>query len=148
MHFETVPLSLQQANDFVRATHRHHEPVYRDKFRVGCAVNGRLVGVVQVGRPVARALDDGKTLEVTRLCTDGEKNACSFLYQKAARIGKELGYDKIITYILETESGVSLEAAGWRIDGLTKGGSWSCPSRPRNTSAPQCAKRRYVKYLK
>lgn len=148
MHFESVPLSLAQANSFVAALHRHHDPVHRDKFRVGCAIGNRLVGVVQVGRPVARGLDDGKTLEVVRLCTDGTKDACSYLYGKAARIAAELGYSRIVTYILESEIGTSLDAAGWHFDCLTKGGDWSCQSRRRNTTAPQVPKKRYSKTLK
>ena len=80
-------------------------------------VNGRLAGVAIVGRPVSRYLDDGLTLEVNRLCTDGTKNACSFLYGAAARAAKVLGYHRIVTYILDTESGVSLRASGWRVRG-------------------------------
>lgn len=148
MHFEAVPLTLKEANAFVGCLHRHHDPVRGDKFRVGASYNGTLVGVVQVGRPVARGLDDGKTLEVVRLCTDGTKDACSYLYGKAARIAAELGYSRIITYILASEPGTSLVAAGWHFDCLTKGGNWSCPSRPRNTTAPQVAKKRYYKTLR
>ena len=143
-----VPLELKDANEFVARLHRHHDPVYRDKYRVGCEIDGgKLVGVVQVGRPVARNNDDGLTLEVVRLCTDGTFDVCSFLYAKAARIAKELGYKRIITYILEDEPGTSLAASGWKFDGVTKGGCWSCPSRPRTTTAPTVPKKRYVKYL-
>lgn len=113
-----VPIELKQANEFVDKLHRHHAPVYRDKFRVGCEVNGKLVGVVQIARPVSRCLDNGKTVEVVRLCTDGTPDVCSFLYGKAARIAKEMGYAKIITYILDSEPGTSLKAAGWKFDGM------------------------------
>ena len=113
---EAVPLELRQANEFVASKHRHHDPVHRDKFRVGALRDGRLVGVVQVARPVARMLDDGKTVEVVRLCTDGSRDVCSFLYSKAARIAKEMGYSKIITYILENETGTSLKASGWHYE--------------------------------
>jgi len=92
-------------------------------------------------------LDDGKTLEVVRLCTNGEKDVCSFLYSKAARIAKELGYERIITYILETESGASLFASGWEEACITTGGEWTRPSRPRNTTAPACPKRRFERWL-
>ena len=109
-----VPLTISEANQFIAKYHRHHGPVVRDKFRIGCAVNGKLVGVATVGQPVARRLCDGFTLEVTRLCTDGTtKGVCSFLYSRAARIAREMGYKKIITYILDTESGTSLKASGW-----------------------------------
>lgn len=145
---EAVPLELSVANEFVATLHRHHDPVHRDKFRVGALHNAMLVGVVQVGRPVSRMLDDGKTVEVVRLCTDGTKNVCSFLYSRAARIAKEMGYERIITYILHTESGESLRACGWQEDGTTKGGNWSSPSRKRSTTAPTVPKKRYVKYLK
>lgn len=92
-------------------------------------------------------LQDGKTLEAIRLCTDGTENACSFLYAKAARVAKELGYKRIYTYILENESGASLKASGWTFDGETKGGSWNRPSRERTDKAPICAKQRWVKLL-
>ncbi len=117
-----VPLELKEANAFVDRLHRHHNPVVRDKFRVGCEVDGKLVGVVQVGRPVARMLCDGKTLEVVRLCTDGTPHVCSFLYSRAARIAKEMGYERIITYILESEPGTSLKATGWTCEGIFGGG--------------------------
>lgn len=145
---ETVPLELKQANAFVRELHRHHAPVHRDKFRIGCMMDGRLVGVVQLARPVSRCLDDGLTIEVVLLCTDGTPNVCSFLYGKAARIAHEMGYKRIVTYILSSESGVSLKAAGWRFDSMTAAKSWNCPSRPRKTSAPTCAKQRWIKTLK
>ena len=79
----------------------------------GTEADGRLAGVAIVGRPVSRYLDDGKTLEVNRLCTDGTKNACSFLYAAAARAARAMGYQRIITYTLDTEGGASLRAAGW-----------------------------------
>ena len=147
MELKAYPLELKQANEFVDKLHRHHNSVHRDKFRVGATKDGKLVGVVQVGRPVSRMLDDGQTLEVVRLCSDGTKDVCSFLYSKAARIAKELGYSRIITYILESESGASLRASGWKLDGTTSGGAWDRPSRRRNTSAPTCPKKRYIKEL-
>lgn len=144
---EATPLELSVANEFVKNLHRHHSPVHRDKFRVGALYNGKLVGVAQVGRPVSRMLDDGNTVEVVRLCTDGTKDVCSFLYSRVARIAKEMGYKRIITYILCTESGTSLKASGWVEEATTSGGHWSRPSRPRNTTAPIVPKKRYAKYL-
>lgn len=133
MMIKAVPVSLKQAQAYVDELHRHHVHTVGDKYRVGAEVDGKLVGVVQVGRPVSRYLDDGKTLEVIRLCTDGTKDVCSFLYAKSARIAKELGYSKIITYILESESGISLKASGWHLeDPECGGGNWSSPSRPRD----------------
>lgn len=143
-----VPLELKQANAFVDSLHRHHDSVHRDKFRIGAMLDGKLVGVVQVARPVSRMLDDGRTVEVVRLCTDGTKDVCSFLYGKAARIAKEMGYTKIITYILCSESGNSLKAAGWLKEADTNGGSWNRPSRKRTTTAPTVPKVRYARILK
>lgn len=144
---KAIPLELWQANAFVANYHRHHDPVHRDKFRVGCECEGKLIGVIQVGRPVSRMLDDGYTVEVVRLATDGSRNVCSFLYAKAARIAAEMGYTKIITYILETESGASLKASGWKKEAETRGGEWTRPSRPRQTTAPVCKKQRWSKKL-
>lgn len=135
---ETVAISLKEANSFVAEHHRHHEPVVGHKFSIGASLNGNLIGVCIVGRPVSRRLDDGQTLEVTRLCTDGTYNVCSFLYSKAARISKELGYKKIITYILKSEHGASLKASGWVLEDDDCGGTnWSVPSRPREVEATQ-----------
>ena len=130
---KAIPIELKEANEFVEQLHRHHAPVYRDKFRIGCVDDSEtLHGVVQCARPVSRYLDDGKTLEVVRLCSDGTENVCSFLYSKAARIAKEMGYTKIITYILASETGTSLKASGWHLDlDNCGGGEWSSPSRPR-----------------
>lgn len=94
------------------------------------------MGVAVVGRPVARMLQDGFTAEVTRLCTDGTRNACSMLYSACWRAAKALGYRKMITYILNTEPGTSLKAAGWKVIGERGGGSWSVPSRPRVDNHP------------
>ena len=144
---ESISLSLKEANEFVASIHRHHKPVHRDKFRVGAVVNGKLVGVAQVGRLVSRVLDDGKTVEVVRLATDGTPNVCSYLYSRCARASKELGFKRIITYTLESEIGTSLEASGWKYDGTTNGGSWDTPSRRRKDNAPTCKKKRYIKIL-
>lgn len=119
---KAIPMELKDAQNYIDTYHRHHQASHRDKFRIGAEIDGKLVGVIQVGRPVARRLDNGKTLEVLRLCTNGEKDTCSFLYSRAARIAKEMGYEKIITYILESESGTSLKASGWYLDADNVGG--------------------------
>ncbi len=128
------PISLKDANDFVTNIHRHHTKVQGHKFSIAAYNSEKLVGVCIVGRPVSRYLDDGKTLEVTRLCTDGTRNACSILYGRAARIAKDMGYKKIITYILQSESGVSLKASGWVVD-LEKagGGRLECAKQTAKT---------------
>ena len=104
-------IALREANAYVEQYHRHHGKVAGHKFSIGAYKDGQLVGVAIVGRPTGRYLDDGKTLEVTRLCTDGTKNACSFLYNASARTARKMGYSKIITFILQSESGTSLRAA-------------------------------------
>lgn len=112
-----IPLTLKQANELVASIHRHHKPVQGHRFSIGVEVNGTIVGAAIVGRPVARGCDAYMTAEVSRLVTNGHKNACSFLYSAAARIAKEMGFDKIQTYILEEESGISLVASGWDYEG-------------------------------
>ena len=138
-----IPVSLAQANDFVRLHHRHHKPVVGHKFSVGCHADGRLVGVAIVGRPVSRHLDNGSTLEVNRLCTDGTKNACSFLYAAAWRAAKAMGYKKLITYVLDTENGASVRAAGFRCAGLAGGKRWTGVRRPPEDLYPAQMKYRY-----
>ena len=110
---------------------------------IGCMADGRLVGVAIVGRPVSRYLDNGLTLEVNRLCTDGTKNACSFLYAAAWRAARAMGYRKIVTYILDTESGASLRAAGWKCAGLAGGKRWTGSRRPAADLYPAQMKYRY-----
>lgn len=144
---ELTPVSLAQANEFVEKHHRHHKRAAGHKFSIGCSANGQLVGVVIVGRPVSRYLDNGKTLEVNRLCTLGTKNACSFLYAAAARVAKAMGYSKIITYILESENGCSLKAAGWKCAGLAGGKQWTGARKPSVPLYPQEMKYRYEKIL-
>lgn len=129
-------IGLDEANAFVAEHHRHHQPVVGHLFSIGVALGDSIVGVAIVGRPVSRMRDDGITAEVTRLCTDGTKNACSFLYGAAARAAFALGFKRIGTYILNTEPGTSLAASGWRCLGERGGGSWSAPSRPRVDKHP------------
>ena len=117
-----VRISLAEANAFVAALHRHHPPVVGHLFSIGAARSDDLVGVVIVGRPVARLRDDGVTAEVTRLCTDGSRNACSFLYGAAARAAFALGFERIGTYTLPDEGGASLRASGWHLIGERGGG--------------------------
>jgi len=132
-----VPLSIDAANEFVRQYHRHHVPVIGHKFSIGvCDDQGTLRGAAIIGRPVSRVRDDGLTLEVTRLVTDGCPNACSAMYAAAWRAAKAMGYLRIGTYILATEPGTSLRAAGWKMLYETPGRSWSVPSRPRVDKHP------------
>jgi hypothetical protein len=119
-----VHVELAEANAFVNALHRHHKRVVGHKFSLGAEEDGKLVGVAIVGRPVARMRDDGETLEVTRLCTDGTANACSFLYGACRRAAFALGFGRIGTYTLQDEGGASLRAAGWTLIGERSGGNW------------------------
>lgn len=126
-------MTHKAANQFVKALHRHHKPTPGCKFCIGLKSDSSIVGVAICGRPVSRMLDDGYTLEVNRTCTNGAKNANSMLYGAAARAAKALGYKRILTYTLPSESGVSLKAAGWELIGKAGGGSWSRPSRERDS---------------
>jgi hypothetical protein len=141
--FILAPVSFKDACAFVNNLHRHHIAPQGWKFGLSAWKDNKMVAVAMVGRPVARGLDDGYTLEITRLCSDGTYNACSFLYSACARTGKALAYKKIITYILKSEPGTSLKAANWKYVGDVKGRSWSCPSRLRTDKAPTVDKERW-----
>lgn len=133
---ELQPITFAEASAFVVRHHRHHLPPVSWKF--GLAVNDgeKVVGVIMVGRPVSRVLDNGWTLEVTRCCTDGTPHVASKLYASAWRAARAMGYKRLITYTLVEETGTSLVAAGWKALYQTGGGSWSCPSRPRVDTHP------------
>lgn len=132
-----VPCELDEANAFVAQHHRHHEPVIGHKLSIAVADGAGVVrGVAIIGRPTARRRQDGWTLEVTRLATDGTPNACSALYAAAWRAVKAQGYRRLGTYILDDEPGTSLTAAGWHLVHSTPGRSWDVPSRPRVDKHP------------
>lgn len=119
------PCSLEKANVFIGSKHRHHDPTQGLRFALKLVdEDGKTRGVATAGRSVARMVKSG-VLEVTRVCTDGTPNACSMLYGACARVGREMGYNKIQTYILDSEPGTSLKAAGWTCEGLTAGGMWA-----------------------
>jgi hypothetical protein len=131
-----APINFADAAEFVQRHHRHHTPPVGHKFSIAALSDGILVGVVIVGRPVSRHRDDGGTLEVTRLCTEGHRNACSFLYGAAARAAFALGYRRIGTYTLKREPGTSLAAAGWKVIAEVRGRSWDTPTRRRSDKHP------------
>lgn len=146
---QILPLTLSQANALVSTLHRHHKPCVGHRFSLGCVKDGQVVGAAICGRPVARRIDQYKTLEVSRLVTDGTKNACSFLYSACARVAREMGFEKIQTYILASEPGTSLVAAGWVCEGEGRGGNWNVPSRAgRRTDQPMERKQRWSKTLR
>ena len=149
MTLRVIPLTLKQVNEFISEHHRHHKPVQGHRFSLGVIIKetGELVGACSVGRPVARGCDPWMTAEVTRLVTNGYNNACSILYASAARACREMGFNKIQTYILETEPGTTLIASGWTHETVTAGGAWKHTSGPRRGDQPQCPKQRWAKIL-
>lgn len=122
---ELKPCDLASARAFVEEHHRHNAPPVGHKFSVAVYDGDRLCGVVIVGRPVGRYLDDGLTLEVTRCCTDGTRNACTKLYGAACRAAQALGYKRIVTYTRQSENGASLRASNWTCDGQAGGTHWT-----------------------
>lgn len=130
------PITQREAFAFISAHHRHHEPPRGWLFGVAANDGEKVVGVAVVGRPVARMLQDGYTAEVTRLCTDGTPHVASMLYATCWRAARALGYRRLITYVLDTEHGTSLLAAGWRLVGAAGGGSWDRKERPRVDTHP------------
>ena len=141
-----IPISLRQANEYVLEHHRHHKAVRGCKFCVGLKVDSDMVGVAICGRPVSRHYDNGKTIEINRLCTNGYPNACSKLYGACVRIAKEMGYKKIITYTLESEDGASLKASNFVCEGIAGGKIWT-GSRCRDNGVPKEMKKRWVKEI-
>lgn len=141
-----VPVTFEEACAFVTQYHRHHLPQHGHKFSIAVADEaGEIRGVACVGKPVSRVLDNGWCLEVTRVATDGCPNACSALYGGAWRAAKALGYRKLVTYILATEPGTSVRAAGWKCVAEVKGRSWNTPgcNRPRVDKHPLQNKLRF-----
>lgn len=147
MKLEKRPIFFKAAKEYILKNHRHHKPPVGHLFSISACVDGEIVGVAVVGRPVARKIDSSAVVEVTRLCTDGTKNACSFLYAACRRTAKEMGYKEIITYTQDSELGTSLKASGWECLGLAGGKSWNVPSRPRTDKSPCQMKIKYRSIL-
>jgi hypothetical protein len=149
---KVVPLHLRQANELVAQLHRHHKPIRVAKFSIGASKEGKLVGAAICMRPACRSLDDGKTIEVCRLVTDGTDNACSLLYATCAKIAKLMGYEKAQTYILDTEPGTSLKATGWVLEktgcgGKPQGKRTNRPNEHEVTPVTFTTKQRWAKLL-
>lgn len=144
LKLKVIPVTLKAAKEFVSAKHRHHQAPQGHKFSIGVQdEEGKLRGVIIVGRPVARTLDDGLTCEATRVCTDGAANACSILYAAAWKAARAMGYEKMITYTLKEENGASLKASNFFPVHITKGQSWSRSNRQRQDKHPTTDKIRW-----
>lgn len=140
-----VPLTLPEANELVRKWHRHHLPATGHRWSVGVADEaGDIRGCAITSRPVARMTDQYRKLEIVRVATDGCPNACSFLYGRVRRLGELFGYDEVFTFILASEPGTSLRAAGYVEVATSAGGSWNRPSRKRENDHPLEPKRKFV----
>ena len=145
-----IPLELTEANALVARWHRHHQPSQGHRVSLGAIdPSGTVHGACIVGRPVARLAGSPRdVLEVVRLVTDGTPNACSILYAAAARAGVAMGYRRIQTYILDSEPGITLTAAGWSNEGTAGGGQWKhTDGKPRRTDQPTGMKSRWAKSL-
>ena len=140
------PITFRQACDFISRHHRHNRPTVGCKFCIGLFVCEKMVGCAVCGRSVSRHLDDGKTCEINRLCTDGTRNACSKLYGAACRVAKEMGYKKIIPYTSQSENGSSLRASNFICDGLAGGTHWT-GERDKGQDIPHEMKVRWSRTL-
>lgn len=138
-----MPLKRTEAQEFIKKVHRHNRPPVGDVIRVGLEEDGELIGCAMAGRPVSRVLDNGTTLEVTRVCVlEGYPNANSLLYGAMRRAAKALGYSRMYTYTLQSEGGISLRASGWKQDALLDvRPTWDTPSRRRTQTDEEGDKR-------
>lgn len=143
---EIRPISYKEAAEFVNRKHRHHKAPTGGKYSIACYRDGELVGVAMCGRPVSRFLDDGLTIEINRICTDGTPNACSKLYGAACRVARAMGYKVAVTYILQSENGASVKSAGFKCEGVAGGEHWT-GSRDRGQQIPAELKTRWTKNL-
>jgi len=133
MKYSIIPLTIAEANTFVSMFHRHNRKVPRGKWALGCMKEDELIGVAITGNPIARMLNNKFTLEILRVCVKPDNpGACSMLYARCKRVGQMMGYKKIITYTLESESGSSLRAIGAKVETQVKPGGWSRPKRHRS----------------
>lgn len=145
-HREIRPINLKTANEYVTKYHRHHNGTVGCKFAIGLYEAEKLIGVAICGRPVSRYLDNGDICEINRLCTQGGENACSMLYGACCRIAKDMGYKKIITYILKSESGITLRASNFICEGEAGGTHWT-GKRNKGQNIPPEIKTRWSKNL-
>lgn len=140
-----IPITQRAAFAWIKSTHRHLSPPRGDIIRVALVDNDGVIRCVgTAGRPSARMLQDGTTLEITRIASDGYPNACSVVYGALRRAGQALGYTRFVTYTLPGENGASLRASGWQQAGTTAGGEWTRPSRGREPVEQSAPKTRWV----
>lgn len=137
-----VPLTLPKANELVTTLHRHHAalPGGFAWWAVGAVSDGVLVGCAIAGRPTNRNNDDGQTVEVLRVATDGTPNAPSALMGACARAARAIGAARIITYTLDSESGVSLRGAGWVREAEGIQSWWTHPGKDGAGRTPAVAR--------
>lgn len=142
-----APITFKAASEYINQHHRHHNATIGCKFCISVVDDdGQLHGVAVCGRPVARHLDDGETLEINRVCTDGTRNACSMLYGACCRIAREMGYRKVVTYILASEDGASLKASNFTCEGEAGGTHWT-GIRNRGQDIPAEMKKRWIRMV-
>lgn len=141
-----VPITFAYAKQFIKEYHRHAPNVIGCKFCIGLQGDDGIVGVAVCGRPVSRFLDDGLTIEINRVCTNGVVNGCSMLYGACCRIAKEMGYKRAITYTLQSETGSSVKASNFVCDGEAGGTHWT-GKRNRGQNIPNELKKRWHKDL-
>ncbi len=141
MGLELQPITFLEACEFINQHHRHHLPPQGWKYGIAVNNGSKIIGIITIGRPVSRVLDNGYTAEVTRCCTDGTPHAASKLYAAAWGAARAMGYKRMVTYTLIGEKGTSIKAAGWKELYITSGGSWNCKTRPRIDKAPTGKKR-------
>lgn len=119
-----IPLDLKEANNIVANLHRHHKPAVGHRFSLGVIdENGNVRGCAIASRPIARLADQKFTLEITRVATDGTRNACSMLIGAITKAARSMGYAKVQTTTLSHESGSSLKAVGWLFCELDQDGT-------------------------
>lgn len=147
MGLKIRPIHLAPAREYVKQYHRHNIPPVGGKFAVACYDDYRLCGVAICGRPVARRIDDGLTLEVYRNCTDGTRNACSKLYGACLKVAKAMGYRRVITYTLASENGASLRASNFTCEGEAGKLEWTGSRKRDYYVSPEEKKKRWVRDL-
>lgn len=137
-------VELKDANEFILNHHRHHKRIQGHRFSIGALLDNKLVGVAVIGRPIAGGKHQRDWVEVTRCCSDGTKNVCSFLYAASARAASCLGYFRIQTYIMKEELGITLKAAGWKFDRMSAPVMWF--TRPNREVEPHLMDRKQLWY--